>query len=87
MVSNKDFPNGFDAWQETHFEVVSFINDHEHALVIKKKVTEEGHGGLWNLAEDLTDEFELKYRGHRWGEKTNESWYDTLDKFLEDKLY
>lgn len=51
MKSEKDFPNGFDAWQETHFNVAVMLSQKNgtHTLTMTERYT---------IAWDLTDEFE-----------------------------
>jgi len=72
-------------WIETHFEVVSWINEqlnHEDSLPYKREY-EYGRGGLYELAEELTDEFQKEYEGVRWNEVFY--YHDTLEEFLNSK--
>jgi hypothetical protein len=83
----KNFPNGFTSWQETHFEVVSYISDLRYISPIKSNVIEEIHlnkgtGGFYELAEDLTDEFELLNKDREW----DGEFFDEIEDFLEKKL-
>ena len=58
------FPNGFDSWQKTHFEVVEalcYLRDIEEpsqhksfSEMLNRSATEE----LYQLAKELTDKFE-----------------------------
>jgi hypothetical protein len=79
------FPNGFDSWQETHFDVVSNIADaisEDGENVVTNTAETKGHGGLYELAEDWTNEFELINKGADWdGEYT-----DQLDTFISSKF-
>jgi hypothetical protein len=82
----KYFPNGFTSWQETHFEVVSEITknlrvDKPTGLVFKTMM-EKGTGGLYELAEELTDEFELLNEGREW----DGEFFDEIEEFLTEKL-
>jgi hypothetical protein len=81
------FPNGFDSWMDTHFEVVQHITitlGHEGEDNLARRAQEaDGHGGLWQLAEELTDEFEAKWKGEHWG--MEREFYDTIEEFLEEK--
>jgi hypothetical protein len=84
----KEFPNGFTSWVETHVDVVSEITrinllDEPFGLV-EQRHSEQGLGGLYELAEELTDEFELKYKGVEWGLELE--YFDTIDAFLNEKL-
>jgi hypothetical protein len=86
-TKSKYFPNGFKSWQETHCEVVSEIshvltlNEDQQPLYIKRIAETEGTGGIYNLAEELTDEFELKYKGKIW----DGDYFDAIEEFLCDK--
>ena len=84
----KIFPNGFESWQETHFEVVNGITkelrkDVFTSKVIEKRHEEQGTGGMYELAEELTDEFELLNKGRMW----DGEFFDEIDEFLKKKLY
>ena len=86
MRTEKDFPNGFDAWQETHFEMAQAITI-EHMKkspqgVVLERHLAEGHCGLYNLATELADEFELKHSKIVW----DGNFFDAIEKFLKDKL-
>ncbi len=67
LQGNK-FPNTFDNWHETHY----FISVHvdrtekiEGTLAFRRR-EQQGTGGLWELAEELTDEFEHLHEGREW---------------------
>ena len=45
--------------------------------------SEQGHGGLYELAEELTDEFELLNKGRVW----DGEFFDEIEEFLSEKLY
>jgi hypothetical protein len=87
----KTFPNGFESWQETHYEVVAAIttelisydeySNFNHQL-IRTTLQEKGHGGLYELANDLTDEFELKNQGREW----DGEFFDEIERFLDEKF-
>ena len=84
-TTEKQFPNGFASWQETHYEVVSEITriatiDDTSGLV-SQTLSTQGTGGLYELAERLTDEFEALNAGREWdGEFFEEIW-----DFLSEK--
>ena len=71
MISEKDFVNEFSNWIETYFEIVKAIGVEltkaEPRGIIGKRYFEQGTGGMNELAEELTDEFERKYIGVEWG--------------------
>lgn len=66
-MARKRFPNGFSSWQETHFEVVSIIAVRLFKNVIPASLAEryeaQGIGGMYELAEELTDKFEKLNKG------------------------
>lgn len=89
--------NGFESWHETHFEIVTAITERLSGLqdnvdkcVVQATQYQQGRGGLFELAKDLTDEFEKKFHGWCWGvdEKDGEllEYFDEIDKFLNGKL-
>lgn len=88
MRMNKEFPNGFTSWHETHYEVVAVIqyiftsDNYNHPLV--HYFDREGTEGLYELARRLTDEFEKVFEDADWGGDLN--YFDTLHKFLTDEF-
>jgi hypothetical protein len=87
----KTFPNGFASWQETHYEVVAAITtelmaDYEYNEfrddLIRITLREKGHGGLYELANDLTDEFELLNKDREW----DGEFFDEIERFLDEKF-
>ena len=83
----KEFPNGFGSWQETHYEIVAAItyevaHDNINDNLIYKTLREKGHGGLYELANDLTDEFENLHKGCEW----DGEFFETIENFLDEKL-
>ena len=84
----KNFPNGFTSWQETHYEVVekiSMISQMDEALIpplVSFVYTMGGRGGLYELAEELTDEFEELNKNREW----DGEFFDEIETFLNDKL-
>lgn len=82
----KTFPNGFESWQETHYEVVTAIATElmYDGLdnLITKTIREKGHGGLYELASDLTDEFESKNKDREW----DGEFFVEIETFLNEKF-
>lgn len=80
----KNYSNGFESWQETHFEVVSAITRSENAAnsEVSKIASTEGTGGLYELANTLTDEFEKKHQGRLW----DGDFFDEIESFLSERL-
>lgn len=81
----KHFPNGFSAWQETHFEIVQAITiEHmkdEPSGIVAERHAEQGHGGLYELAEELTDEFETRYANFEW----DGNFFDVIEDYIKEK--
>lgn len=82
---NREFVNGFRSWLETYSEVFANIlsaldlNDLNKAKTTQMKF---GRCGLWDLASELTDEFEQENLGREW----DGEFYDEVDKFTNSKL-
>lgn len=88
MEIDKKLPNGFSNWQETHFEIVCAIaielnKDTFDSKVIADRHEAQGRGGIYELAEELTDEFEAKNEGREW----DGEYFDEIDLFIKEKLY
>lgn len=71
VVGDKVFPNGFQSWKETYFEVVSHIAEagNNGRNVVTDISESEGTTGLYDLAENITDLFEEAHLGSDWDEK------------------
>lgn len=85
-----EFPNGFESWYETFYEVVSFIEErlqyYDHYKdgtdeVVYKRYEEQGMGGRYLLAHEWTNEFEKLNEGREW----DGEFYDEIDEFLVKK--
>lgn len=83
----KEFPNGFTSWMETHHEIVEFIVAHiiqsktEEGNVILDTSHNQGTGGIYDLAEGWTDEFEKLNTGRDW----DGEFFDEVGKFCANK--
>lgn len=87
MKSEKIFPNGFDSWQETHFEIVQgitteWLKDTPTGLV-EEYHSALGHGGLYELAKHLTDKFEKLNEGREW----DGEFFEEIEEFIEKELH
>ena len=79
-----NFPNGFESWQNTHFEVVEvlcFIRDLEEgeqpksfAEMVDRSATQE----MYNLALTLTNKYEEEHQG----KKRDRSLFDEIEEFV-----
>jgi len=86
-TKDKKFPNGFESYLETHFECVQAITTewlkHKPTGVVAERHDAQGHGGLYELAEELADEFETLNEGKEW----DGNFYDEIYEFLHEKLH
>jgi len=81
------------SWKETHFEVVQFITGHriktgyriktdgKSRSVINDTHATSGTGGLYELAEDWTNEFEQLHAGRQW----DGEFFDEIEEFCNLK--
>lgn len=87
---SKHFPNGFKSWICTHYEMVQAITlklcdeDMEEDSALYERLEEEGTEGMYDKAEELTDEFEKEYKGAIWG--ADFDYYETIENFLSTRL-
>lgn len=76
----------FQSWLETHFEVVKAITiewmKDEPCALISHIQASSGRGGLYELAQELTDEFETLHADTLW----DGEFFDTIDAFLTAKF-
>lgn len=84
----KSFPNGFESWHETHFEIVRGITLTENLAdsEASKQAYHFGTGGLYDWAKLLTDEFENLHKGKEWGIDEDALYQEAIEKFLNEKL-
>ncbi len=86
----KHFPNGFYSWAGTYYEIVVAITlmiydeDIDEDGILYKQYDEQGQYGLYELAIEITDKFELEYEGAIWG--ADFDYDETLENFLNLKL-
>lgn len=87
-MEQKNFINGFSSWMETHNEVCRFIGYKEKECellyidnVINETLSTQGTGGIYELSEQWTDEFEKQNEGRVW----DGDFFDEIHKFLTIK--
>lgn len=82
-METRKFVNGFTNWVETHHEIVDYLTRTRftEGSMSYERDQAQGTGGLWELGEDLTNEFEKKYEGKDW----DGEFYDTIEEFLNEK--
>ena len=79
-----DFPNGFESWQRTHFEVVEvlcYIRDLEEGQTSKnfeELVYRSASEEMYNLALKLTNKYEEQTKG----KKRAQSLFDEIEEFV-----
>ncbi|HCL06647.1 MAG TPA: hypothetical protein DHW64_12130 [Chitinophagaceae bacterium] len=79
-----DFPNGFDSWQKTHFEVVEvlcYIREleiSEQPKSFTEMVDQTATEVMYQLALELTN----KYEEHSKGKTRTRSLFDEIEEFV-----
>ena len=85
-MEDKRFPNGFESWCETYYEIVSFLTLEYERDSVTSKVAEfyerNGMRGMYELARELTDEFETLNKGREW----NGEFFEEIEHFLIKEL-
>lgn len=81
--STPKFPNGFDDWHETHYQIVSIIVQEEKREA-SQVLNNASTGELWELAKDWTDQFEKEYQGRDWADG---DYFDTIEEFINEKIF
>ncbi|MFV0605769.1 MAG: hypothetical protein ACK5NK_08010 [Niabella sp.] len=82
------FPNGFESWQKTHYEVVEVLtyfrelDEDRQPKKFSEMVNRSGTDKLYKIAIELTDKFEKQHPSGT-GEQTL---FDAIEEFfLEEK--
>ncbi len=78
-MATLSFPNGFESWHESHFEFVEII---VQSLDVEGSYPNEVHnimgtGGLYELARDMTNQFEELHAGKSW----DGEFFDEVENF------
>lgn len=84
MTQEKNFPNGFKSYIETHFEVTRNILSSSEVEGNKayRLLRTQGTLALYVLAEELADKFEKEFEGRIW----DGDFFDEIDNFVEKHL-
>jgi len=53
----------------------------EPSGIVAERHAEQGHGGLYELAEELTDEFETRYANFEW----DGNFFDVIEDYIKEK--
>ena len=85
-MKRKTFPSGFSFWRDTFYEMVQAITiewlKDKPVKIIAETHDAQGHCGLYDLAEQLTDKFEKQNKDREW----NGQFFDEIDAFLKIEL-
>lgn len=82
-----DFPNGFDSWQKTHFEVVEalcykrMLDEEERPKSFAEAVDNSATEELYALALRLTNKYEEMTKGR----KPERSLFDEIEEFVHNE--
>ena len=84
------FPNGFASWMETHHEIVGAIAIDQNNVnihipkspIVADRYESEGTEGIYKLAEELTNKFELLHKGEILAD-----YFETIESFIQTELY
>jgi hypothetical protein len=75
-----------EEYLETYFEIAMRIADslanYRQPDFVTKRYDNQGRGGVWELAKELTDEFQEIHKDKEW----DGEFFDELDLFWEKKL-
>lgn len=83
-MSVPDFPNGFDSWQKTHFEVVEVLvymrglDSDKLPKGFSSILDQSASQELYTLALDLTNRYEAKTTG----QERKRSLFDEIEEFV-----
>lgn len=83
-MSLPDFPNGFDSWQRTHFEVVEVLcyirglEESEQPKSFAEMVDQTATNEMYELALTLTN----KYEAQSTGKTRTRSLFDEIEAFV-----
>ena len=83
VEQSKKLCNGLSTYLETHFEVIHYLTETQdnNGSMAQNTMEHSGTGGMYELAESLTDEFEKFNEGTEW----DGEFYDEVEAFLEKK--
>lgn len=83
-----DFPNGFDSWQKTHFEVVEVLvymrelEEHNKPKGFYEALDRSAGEKMYNLAIDLTNKYEEQTKG----KQRERSLFDEIEDFVWNEV-
>lgn len=74
--------NGNASYLETFYEVVSYMTYYPESEGVKEVQERYGTGGLYELAEELADQFEEDNKDREW----DGEFFDEIEDFLNNEL-
>ena len=83
-MSTPDFPNGFESWQRTHFEVVEVLvymrslDSDKLPKGFSSVLDQTASDELYTLALDLTN----RYESQTTGKERKRSLFDEIEEFV-----
>ncbi|RYY20520.1 MAG: hypothetical protein EOO04_19905 [Chitinophagaceae bacterium] len=83
-----DFPNGFESWQKTHFEVVEVLvymrslAEDKQPKGFTEALDQSATDDLYQLAIDLTN----KYEEQSQGKVRTRTLFDDIEEFVHDEV-
>lgn len=87
-MSEPLFPNGFDSWQKTHFEVVEAIcyirslHETDRPRTFSEMMDRTATEQVYQLAKDLTD----KYEATRKNVVNNKTFFVNIEDFVSEEV-
>ena len=79
-----DFPNGFESWQKTHFEVVEVLvymrnlEEDKKPKSFSEALDQSASEDLYNLALNLTNKYEEQTKG----KERKRNLFDEIEDFV-----
>lgn len=87
-MTTPDFPNGFESWQKTHFEVVEVLvyirslEEGDRPKGFADLFDQSASPELYNLALTLTNKYEEQTKGR----KRDRSLFDEIEDFVWNEV-
>jgi hypothetical protein len=83
-----DFPNGFESWQKTHFEVVEVLvyirglEEDKQPKGFSEALDQSATDEMYKLALDLTNKYEEQSKG----KQRTQTLFDEIEVFVHEEL-
>lgn len=85
------FPNSFEDWYETFFEISEVLFNQQasedETTLANRTMSQQGTGGLYLLAERLTHKFETEYKGTLWGSTEELCFFEKIEEFMSQQKF